>query len=135
MSSGCSRTSAVVVMFAPFLARSSPHLPRRLHDQPELVDLLLVGDQVALDRRREAALRREAELVHVDVPRGFLDAALELVLRLELAALGGHEPEHHELALRDEAQRLETARASVVVLEEEAVHAELAEEGLRDEVI
>ena len=35
---------------------SAPHLLRRLHDQPELGDLLLVGDDIALDRRGEAAL-------------------------------------------------------------------------------
>ena len=45
------------------------------------------------------------------------------------------EAEHDELARRHEAQRLEAARARVVVLEEEAVDVELAEQRLGDEVV
>ena len=50
-------------------------------------------------------------------------------------ALRRHEPEHDLLSLRHEPQRLEAARALVVVLEEEAVHLEVAEERLGDEVV
>jgi hypothetical protein len=64
-----------------------------------------------------------------------LDAALELVLGLELAALGRDEAEHDDLAVRDEAQRLEAAGARVVPLHEEAVDVELAEQRLRHEVV
>ena len=60
---------------------------------------------------------------------------LSVVLGLELAALGGDEPEHDLLALRDEPQRLEAARARVVPLHEEAVDLELAEQRLGDEVV
>ena len=56
-------------------------------------------------------------------------------LLLELAALRRHEAEDHHLALRDEAQRLEAARAGVVPLHEEAVDVELAEQRLGDEVV
>ena len=93
------------------------------------------GERVALDGRGEPALRRQAELVERDVPRRLLDPPLQLVLVLELAALRGHEPEHDELARRHEAQRLEAAGAGVVVLEEEAVDLELAEQRLGDEVV
>ena len=93
-------------------------------------------EHVALDRRREAALRREAQLLERRVPRRLLDAPLQLVLRLELAALRRHEPEHDLLlALRQEAQRLEAARALVVPLHEEAVDVELVEQRLGDEVV
>src|SRR3954454_25254583 len=76
-----------------------------------------------------------AQLVDVDVPAGLLDPALELVLGLELALLGGHEAEHDDLAGRKEAQRLEAARAGVVPLHEEAVDVELVEQRLGDEVV
>src|SRR5437667_348826 len=76
-------------------------------EQTQLGPLLLPCQDVALDRRRESALRGEAELVDRRVLRRSLDAALELVLRLELAALRRHEAEHDLLlALRQEAERL-----------------------------
>src|SRR4051812_31297627 len=66
-------------------ARSSaPDLLGRLDDEPELVDLLLDRERVALDGRGEAALRGEAELLEVDVLDRLLDPALEQVLRLEV---------------------------------------------------
>ena len=43
--------------------RSAPHLGRRLDDQLELGDLVVVAHDVALDGRREAALRGEAQLL------------------------------------------------------------------------
>src|SRR5262249_60315888 len=89
---------------------SSPHLIRHLHDPPQLRPLLVLGQDIALLARGEAALRGEAELVEVDEFRGLLDAALERVLLLERAAFGGCEAEHHPLALWHEAQRLEPAR-------------------------
>src|SRR5690349_11730490 len=58
---------------------SAPHLLRRLHDQAELGELLLFGERVAFHRGGEAALRRQAQLVEVDVLRCLVDAPLELV--------------------------------------------------------
>ena len=79
-------------------------------------------ERVALDGRREAALRRQAELLDRRELRRLVDPPLQLVLRLELAALRRHEPEHDLLvALRQEAQRLEAARPLVVPLHEEPV--------------
>src|SRR3954453_11242691 len=96
-----------------------PHLARGLDEERELGPLLGLGQRVALDRRGEAALAREAELLDVNVAAGLLDAALEVVLALEVAALGRHHAEDDEFAGRHEAQRLEASRARVVVLEEE----------------
>ncbi len=62
-------------------------------------------------------------------------APLEVVLRLELAGLRRHEPEHDQLALGDESQRLEPARPLVVELDEEAVDVEPSEQRLADEVV
>src|SRR5262245_12378006 len=76
---------------------SSPHLVGHLHDPPQLRPLLLLGEDIAFLGRGEAALRREAELVERDELRRLLDATLELVFRLEAAALGGDEAEHHHL--------------------------------------
>ena len=60
---------------------------------------------------------------------------LSVVLALQLAALRGHQAEHDHLARRHEPQRLEPARPRVVVLEEEAVHVQPAEQRLGHEVV
>src|SRR3954465_6198458 len=112
-----------------------PHLARGLDDERELGPLLVLGQRVALDGRGEAALAREAELLDIDVAAGLLDAALEVVLALEVAALGRHQAEDDLLARGHEAQRLEAPRAGVVVLEEEAVDGEVVEQRLGDVVV
>src|SRR5260370_40495554 len=114
---------------------SAPHLARGVDDEAQLGDLLGRGQRVALERRGEAALRAEAELLERDIFRGLLDAALERVLLLQRAVLGGDQAEHDHLALGHEAQRLEPARARIVVFEEEAVDLELAEQRLGDVVV
>src|ERR1017187_4091557 len=118
----------------PSLA-SAPHLCRSLHDQLQLGHLLLVAERVSLHRRGEPALRRQAQLLDRDVARGLLDPPLEQILALQLAALGGHQTQHDQLVGRDVAQRLKAAGTRVVVLQEEPVHVELAEQRLGDEVI
>src|SRR5499427_10424993 len=87
----------------------APDLLRGLNDQPELVPLLLLAEVVALLGGGEAALRGQAQLVDVHEPRGVLDPPLQLVLALQIAALGGDQPEHDPLAPRHEPQRLEAA--------------------------
>ena len=116
-------------------ARLAPDLARRLDDQLELGPLLVVAQRVALDGGGEAALPREAELLDVDVAAASSMRRLSVVLALELAALGRDQAEDDELAGRHEAQRLEAARAGVVVLEEEAVDLEVVEERLGDVVV
>src|SRR5579875_3480555 len=116
-------------------ALSTPALGRGLHDEAQLGELLLDRQHVALDRGREAALRRQAQLFEVDVARGLVDPAQQLVAGLQLPALGRDQAEHDDLSRRDEAQRLEAARARVVPLHEEAVDVELVEERLGDEVV
>src|SRR5215472_901583 len=113
----------------------APDLLCGLDDQPELVPLLLRGEVVALLGRGEAALRGQAELIGVDEPGRVLDPPLQLVLALQLAALGGDKPEDHPLALGHEPQRLEATRALVVPLTEEPVHGKLVEQRLGHELI
>src|SRR6478609_9048487 len=98
-----------------FSTSPAPDLARDLDDQAQLRALRLDRDVVAVHRAREAALRRQAELLERDVLRRLVDAALEVVLRFELAELGRHEAEHDRLALRQEAQRLEVTAARIVV--------------------
>src|SRR5688500_15113842 len=85
---------------APRRCSTPPHLVCDLDDQRQLRLLLVGGERVALDRRREPALRREAELVEGDVAARLVDPPLELVLRLERAALGRDETEDDLLRAR-----------------------------------
>src|SRR5262249_57588533 len=63
------------------------------------------------------------------------DGAVGQVRVFQFAPLGGYQAEHDHLAGRHEAQRLEAAGALVVVLEEEPVDVQLAEQRLGDEVV
>ena len=108
----------------------APHLVGDLHDHAELRPLLLLGQHVALLARGKAALRRQAKLIERHEFRRLVDAALDLVLGFQRAGLRGDEAEHHLLALRHEAQRLEAAGAVAVVLHEIAVHVDGVEQHL-----
>ena len=68
------------------LRRSAPDLLGGLDDQRELGDLLVAGERVALDRRGEAALPRQRQLLERHEPRRLVDPPLEVVLALQLAA-------------------------------------------------
>src|SRR5918995_4933465 len=85
---------------------STPHFLGGLYDEAELGELLLVGEVVALDRGREAALRRQAQLLDRHEARGIFDAPLEMIFVLELAPLGRHQAQGNHLAFGHEAQRL-----------------------------
>src|SRR5687768_11055116 len=96
----------------------SPHLIRDLHDFAHLGPLLLLGEDVALLGRGEAALRAECELLHRREFRRLVDPALDDVLALERAALRGDDADHDDLlALGQESQRFETAGTLAVVFE------------------
>src|SRR5436190_15113056 len=112
------RLLALLATRYSLLAFLAPDLVGDLHDPPQLRPLLVLGQDIALLGGGEAALRREAELIEVDVPRGLVDAALELVLGFERPALRGDEPEHDHLALGHETQRREAAGAVAVVFHE-----------------
>ena len=76
-------------------------------------------------------MRREAELVDIDVLRRFVDAPLEQILGLQFTYLGADESEHDGLSLRHETQRRETARTHVVVFQEITVDRQFVEQHLR----
>src|ERR687891_1170266 len=73
---------------------SAPCLGRDLDQALELAPLHVLGDLVALDGRREAALRADRELLHRHVAGCLVDPALERVLALDLRLLRGHDAEH-----------------------------------------
>jgi hypothetical protein len=82
----------------------TPHFVGELHDHSKLRPLLVLGQHVAFLGRGKAALRRQAELIEGDVFGRLVDAALDVVLVLELAELRRNQPEHDLfLALREEA--------------------------------
>ena len=114
---------------------AGPDVGGDVDDEGQLGDLLVVGQHVALDRRGEAALGRQAQLLERHVLRRLVDASLERVLVLERARLGRDEAEHDHLARRHEAQRFEPARARVVVLQKEPVDVQLGEQRLGHEVV
>jgi hypothetical protein len=73
-------------------------------------------------------LRRQAKPFQRNVLRRLVDATLDVVLRLEPAALRGDKPEHDDLVVAPEmAQHVETAGALSVEFEEIAVDVDIAE--------
>src|SRR5437899_2589032 len=109
-------------MAATTLSGSTPNFLGELHDHPEFRPLLVFGQYVALLGRGKAALRRETILIERRELTRFLDAALDVVLLLQRAALRRDQPEHHHLvALRQEPHRLEATGTVGVVFEEIAV--------------
>src|SRR4051794_17699801 len=78
-----------------------PDFRGRLHHEPQLGQLVLDREVVALLGAGEPALRGETQLIDVDEPRGLLDPALEHVLVLELGPLGRDQAEDDDLARRD----------------------------------
>src|ERR1700761_466614 len=115
---------------------SSPNLVGELYDHPQLGPLLVLGQNVALFGRGEAALRRQAELVERDVLGRLVDAALDDVLAFELAGLGGDQPEYQLFVpFRKKPQRLEAAGALAIVFEEIAVESGMAEQMFGDEFV
>src|SRR4051794_19626226 len=77
----------------------SPNLVGDLDHPAQFRPLLVLGQGIALLGRGKAALAGDAELIERRIFRRLVDAALELALAFELAALGGHDAEHHGLAL------------------------------------
>src|SRR4029450_3438673 len=83
---------------------SSPDLVGEFDDHAQFRPFLLLGQDIAFLGRGEAALRRQAELLERSEFARFLDAALDGVLLLERAALGGDGAQTNALlALRQRA--------------------------------
>src|SRR6185503_2814563 len=79
-----------------------PYLVRQFDDHAQLRPLILLGEHIALLSRGEAALRRKTKLLERHVFGRLVDAALDVVLLLQHAALRRDEAEHDLLvALRE----------------------------------
>src|SRR3989454_8332432 len=113
----------------------SPDFSGCLHDQPEFRPLILFGEQVSLHRGCESTLRTERQILQRYAARRLVDPPDQVLFRFELRTLAAHQTEDNGLASRDEPQRLERARACVIVFEQEAIHLQRAEEFLRDRII
>src|SRR5579863_6443403 len=113
----------------------APDFVRYLQHASELRPLLILCQQIAFFGARESALRAEAELPDVDVFRGCVDPAFEVVLRLKLGGFRAYDAEDDGLVFRRQAQGFETSGAFGVVLHEVAVHIDLAEENIGHRIV
>src|SRR5581483_7113826 len=118
------------------LLRLSPYWTSYVGHQLQLAALVVPIEQIAGRHGGKPALRAKRQALERNEPGGFVDAAGELVRILQLWRLGGDEAEHHHLRGRQEAQRLESARArGIVVLEQEAIDLEAGEQLLGDGIV
>ena len=101
----------------------------------QLRALVLDRQGVAEDRRGEAALRRDRQPLERHEGRRFPNAPDELVHGLPPAALRRHEPEDDDLVLRHLGERLERARALVVVFEQDPLGLHPGEQACGDPVV
>src|SRR5208282_5231254 len=116
--------------------RSAPNFVRELDDHPQFRPLLVLGERIAFFRRGKSALRRQAKLIQRGKFGRLVDTALDVVLLFQLAALGGDKTQHDDLvALRQEPQRLEAARARGIVFEEIAVVVQLIEQNFGNRLV
>src|SRR5918992_1339831 len=77
----------------------TPDFSRGFDHQLELPPLVVLAQPVAHLARREAALRREAQVFQRDVFRRFVHASFQSLLVLELRCLRRDQAEHDLLAL------------------------------------
>src|SRR2546422_7836627 len=113
----------------------TPDLSRDLDHQLQLAALVILAQAVTHLAAREAALRREAQVLKRHVFGGSVDPTLQAVLVLQFSFLGGNQPQDYLFSSWHKPQRLEAAGAPGVVLEKEAVHLRLAEHRLGHRVV
>ena len=107
---------------------AAPDLVRNFDDHAQLGPLLILGQHVAFFGRGEAALRRQAQLLKRYKFSGFIDAAFDVVLRLQPPAFLRYEAKHDLLVALEMTQRLEAASAVSIELQEITVDIDLAEQ-------
>src|SRR5262249_30594836 len=117
-------------------ALSAPYLVGDLDREPQFGPLLVLGEDIPLLGRGEAALWRKRELIEGYEFRGFIEPALDVVLFLERAGLGSNEAEHDDfVAPRQIAQRLEAAGAVGIIFQEIAVVVGARQQGFRHRLV
>src|SRR5258708_39657042 len=110
--------------FQNSLSRAAPHLLRHFDHALQFAPLHRFRDRGSAECARDPALRAEAQIFQRHIFRRRLDSALERVFRFERWHLGAHQSEHDSLlrTLGEKTQRLEAARALVVVFQEVRIH-------------
>src|SRR5262245_4673243 len=130
---------AVMQMEPPKSRRArtlAPYLLGDLDDHREFGPLLFLGQNISLLGGGEAALGREAQLVERSVFPRLIDPPLDVVSPLQRATLGGDEAHYHSLlALWQETQRLEPARALCVVLQKIPIIRNAAKQQFRNRLV
>ena len=104
---------------------SAPDFAGDIGHQLEFRPLLILGQHVALHRRRKSALRTDGQLLQRKLLSSFVDAPEKIVFLLQLRPFRAHEPKHHGLSLRHQAQWLEIARSLIVIFQKESVDRKL----------
>src|SRR4029079_15096709 len=85
---------------------TAPQALRDPSDELELAPLHVLGVVVPVPCRREAALGRDGELGEVEERRGAVHPAEQLLLVLDLRALGADQPHRDDLRRGEEANRV-----------------------------
>src|SRR5271155_4873737 len=95
----------------------TPNLVGGFGHEAQLRLLILGAEEITADGAGKSALGAERKLFVRDEFRRFINPPPDRVLAFAYRRLGAHQPEDSELILGQEAQRLEAARARIVVLE------------------
>src|SRR3970282_1920299 len=112
---------------------SSPYALGHPTDRCQLLPLGVLGDLVAVDHRREAALGRDGELIKVEKAGSILETRGQLVVRLNPWRLGADHTQHERLPGWDESDRGDVTHAfGILPLDEEHVVIQLVEDPLRE---
>src|SRR6266403_765627 len=112
-------------------AGRTPNFARRLRDEAQFGLLVGLGQQVALQCGRKAALRAQGESFEGNKPLSGMDARLELALALQGALFRADQTQHNSPVAGDMAERFETTGAFIIELEQESLEFRMAKD-LRD---
>src|SRR5882762_4401697 len=112
-------------------AGRTPNFARRLRDEAQFGLLIGLGQQVALQCGRKAALRAQGESFEGNKPLRGMDAGLELALALQGGLFRADQTQHNSPVARDMTERFETTGAFIIELEQESLEFRMAKH-LRD---
>src|SRR6266403_192551 len=102
-------------------AGRAPNFARRLRDEAQFGLLVGLGQQVALQCRRKAALRAQGESFEGNKPLSAMDAGLELALALQGGLFRADQTQHNSSFGGDMTERFETTGAFIIELEQESL--------------
>ncbi len=114
---------------------STPDTSGSFYYEPEFPLLVFRGEAVAHYRRSEAALRAEGKSRKRHIPAGLANPLHELFASLQPPAFCCHQAKHNQLLFRHVPERLEGARAGVIVFEQEPLRVKLLEENGRNLIV